>query len=70
MKLLFDENLSFKLCGQLSDLFPNSGHARLLGMAEADDRALWQFAGANGYTLVTLDADFAELAALRGRRRR
>jgi predicted nuclease of predicted toxin-antitoxin system len=34
MKLLFDQNLSFKLCGQLSDLFPNSGHARLLGMAE------------------------------------
>src|SRR5260370_38781332 len=66
MKLLFDQNLSFKLCAQLSDLFPNSGHARLLGMAEADDRALWQFAGANGYTLVTLDADFAELAALRG----
>jgi predicted nuclease of predicted toxin-antitoxin system len=66
MKFLFDQNLSFKLCGQLTDLFPNSGHARLLGLAEADDRALWQFAGANGYALVTLDADFAELAALRG----
>src|SRR5260221_13841629 len=66
MKLLFDQNLSFKLCGQLTAHFPNSGHARLLGLAEADDRALWQFAGANGYTLVTLDADFAELAALRG----
>ncbi len=66
MKLLFDQNLSFKLCGQLTDLFPNSGQARLLGLAEADDRALWQFAGANGYVLVTFDADFAELAALRG----
>jgi predicted nuclease of predicted toxin-antitoxin system len=66
MKLLFDQNLSFKLCRQLADLFPNSDHARLLGLAEADDRALWQFAGANGYVLVTLDADFAELAALGG----
>jgi len=48
MKLLFDQNLSFKLCGQLTDLFPNSGHARPLGLAEADDLVLWQFAGANG----------------------
>jgi predicted nuclease of predicted toxin-antitoxin system len=66
MKLLFDQNLSFKLCGQLADLFANSGHVRLLELAEADDRALWQYAGANGYVLVSLDADFAELAALRG----
>jgi predicted nuclease of predicted toxin-antitoxin system len=47
MKLLFDQNLSFKLCGQLTDLFPNSGHARLLGLAEADDRTLWHSPDAN-----------------------
>ena len=66
MKLLFDQNLSSKLCGQLADLFPKSGHVGFFGLANADDRSLWQFAGANGYALVTLDADFAELAALRG----
>ena len=66
MKLLFDQNLSFKLCRQLADLFPDSGQVRLLGLAEADDRTLWQHAGANGYVLVSLDADFAELAGLRG----
>jgi predicted nuclease of predicted toxin-antitoxin system len=66
MKLLFDQNLSFKLCAQLASTFRGCGHVRLLGLAEADDGSVWQFAGTNGYTLVTLDADFGELAALRG----
>jgi predicted nuclease of predicted toxin-antitoxin system len=30
MKLLFDQNLSFKLCERLADLFPHSQQARLL----------------------------------------
>ncbi|HTP92762.1 MAG TPA: DUF5615 family PIN-like protein [Xanthobacteraceae bacterium] len=66
MKLLFDENLSFKLCRQLDDAFPGSHHVRLAGLAEADDTAVWRYAGANGFTLVSLDADFAEKAALIG----
>jgi predicted nuclease of predicted toxin-antitoxin system len=66
MKLLFDENLSFKLCQRLSDLFPNSSQVRLAGLAEADDRAIWNYSGANGFVLVSLDADFAERAALLG----
>ncbi len=39
MKLLFDQNLSFKLCERLADLFPDSSQARLAGLAEADDRS-------------------------------
>ena len=66
MKLLFDQNLSFRLCDQLADIFPNSNHVRVLGLERAADHTLWQYAGSNGYTLVTLDADFAEMAALLG----
>ncbi len=66
MKLLFDQNLSFKLCRQLAGLFPGSSQAQLAGLAEASDSALWEYAGANGFTLVSLDADFADMAALRG----
>ena len=62
MKLLFDENLSFKLCRQLNDLFPGSSHVRLLGLERADDRAIWDHAKANGFVLVTLDADFVDMA--------
>lgn len=66
MKLLFDQNLSFKLCQRLADLFPGSSQVRLLGLAEADDRALWHYAQANGFTLVSQDSDFADMAALFG----
>jgi predicted nuclease of predicted toxin-antitoxin system len=66
MKLLFDQNLSFRLCGQLADLFPGSSQARLAGLERASDGELWAYAGRNGFALVTLDADFAEIAALQG----
>jgi predicted nuclease of predicted toxin-antitoxin system len=66
MKLLFDENLSFKLCDRLSDLFPGSSHVRLQGLAEASDGAIWDHARKNGFILVSLDADFAERAAVIG----
>ena len=66
MKLLFDQNLSFKLCRQLNDLFPDSRQVRLVGFEMADDSTIWRYAAANGFALVTLDADFAEMAALRG----
>ncbi len=66
MKVLFDQNLSFKLCRQLADLFPGSSQVRLAGLAEADDRTIWQYAKTNGFALVSLDADFAEMASLLG----
>jgi predicted nuclease of predicted toxin-antitoxin system len=35
-----------------------------LGLSEADDRALWDYAKANGFAIVSQDADFAEMAVL------
>jgi predicted nuclease of predicted toxin-antitoxin system len=64
MKLLFDQNLSFKLCQTVADLFPESNHVRLLGLSEVGDQVLWDYAKANGFTIVSQDADFAEMAAL------
>jgi predicted nuclease of predicted toxin-antitoxin system len=66
MKLLFDQNLSFNLCRKLADKYPNSTHVGMIGLAKADDRTVWNYAGANGFALVSLDADFAEMAALLG----
>jgi len=66
MKLLFDQNLSFKLCRLLADAFPGSNQVRLLGMAEADDRDIWEHAKVNGFVLVSQDADFADMATLYG----
>lgn len=66
MKLLFDQNLSFRLCSALADLFPESNQVRLLGLETGDDRIIWETAGAGGFMLVSQDSDFAELAALLG----
>jgi predicted nuclease of predicted toxin-antitoxin system len=66
MKLLLDQNLSYKLLKQLETHFPGSAHVRLLGMAEQDDRTIWHYAQANGYTIVTQDADFELLSQLYG----
>ena len=66
MNLLFDQNLSFKLCQSIADFFPHSAHVRLLGSSDVDDRTLWNYAKANQFTIVSHDDDFAELAALYG----
>lgn len=66
MKLLFDQNLSFRLCETIADLFPESNQVGLSGLSEADDRKVWDHARANGFTIVSQDVDFAEMAALLG----
>lgn len=66
MKLLFDQNLSFKLVARLADVFPGSDQVRCLRLDTADDRSIWQFAKSNGFTIVSQDSDFAELASLFG----
>jgi len=63
MKLLFDQNLSFKLCALLADLFPESKSVRELGLDQSDDRVIWQRAKDLGFMLVSQDSDFAEMAA-------
>ena len=62
MKLLFDQNLSFRLAKKLEDYFPNSVHVRLLGMDQDDDELIWQYAKSNSYIIVTQDADFESLS--------
>jgi predicted nuclease of predicted toxin-antitoxin system len=60
MKLWFDQNLSFRLCQSIADLFVESSHVGFLGLAEVSDRVLWDYAKTNGFTIVSQDADFAE----------
>jgi|SRR5688572_10334117 len=66
MKLLFDHNLSHRLVRRLADLFPGSQQTRLLGFERTDDRRLSEFAKVQGFTVVTLDKDFSDLALLLG----
>jgi len=62
--LLFDQNLSYRLCRQLNDLFPNSQHVVRTGLRDADDRIVWRYARDHDLAIVSLDSDFAEMSAL------
>lgn len=66
MKLLFDENLSPVLVQALAAIFPGSEHVHQVGLGSSDDEAIWQFALARGFTIVTKDSDFHERALLLG----
>jgi predicted nuclease of predicted toxin-antitoxin system len=66
VKLLLDQNLSYRLVDALQSLCPETVHVRSVGLAGADDIAIWEFAGANGFTIVTKDSDFDQRAFLLG----
>lgn len=66
MKLLLDQNLSFRLLDSLRDAFPGSTQVSLVGLQEASDREIWDFAREQGFVIVTKDADFHELCLLLG----
>lgn len=66
MKLLFDQNISFKLCNKLTDLFPDSTQARLVGLDRAADLVIWNYAKTNGFVLVSQDSEMFDLSSLHG----
>jgi predicted nuclease of predicted toxin-antitoxin system len=66
MKLLFDQNLSPRLPSLLADLYPDSAHIRELGMRDATDTEIWDYAKANGFAIVSKDSDFQARSLLYG----
>jgi predicted nuclease of predicted toxin-antitoxin system len=66
VKLLFDQNLSPRLVGVLADLFVGSLHVAQVGLARADDDAVWRFAKEHGFAIVSKDSDFQERSQLAG----
>lgn len=66
MKLLFDENLSPKLPSLIAKIFPGSVHVRDCGLKGTSDQSIWEYARANGFTLVSKDGDFYQRSLLYG----
>jgi predicted nuclease of predicted toxin-antitoxin system len=50
----------------LVDAFLNAQQAKRAGLERASDDDVWNYARREGFAIVTLDADFADIAALRG----
>jgi predicted nuclease of predicted toxin-antitoxin system len=66
LKLLFDQNLSYKLVRSFSGEFPGSAHVRDLGLASAVDIDVWEYAKQFGFTIVSKDTDFSQRGFLFG----
>ena len=66
MKLLFDQNLSFRLAETFQNTFQNSSHVKFHDLHEVDDLKIYEFAKENDFTIVTQDSDLYDLALVKG----
>src|SRR5574337_1647331 len=65
MRLLIDNQLPEALGGYLTDQGFECQHVRRVGLRMATDEAIWEYARKHGMAIVTMDEDFAALAAQR-----
>lgn len=66
MTLLFDQNISFRVCKGLKNLYPQATHITDVGLKDASDNEIWTFAAQNVSCIVTFDSDFGNLVTLFG----
>ncbi|MBK5193857.1 MAG: DUF5615 family PIN-like protein [Flavobacteriaceae bacterium] len=66
MKLLFDQNISFRLLRKIEVQYPEAKHVKELGLVNSTDMQIWEYARVNHFTLITFDADFFDIANLKG----
>jgi len=66
LKLLFDQNISYKLVKRLEDDFPSSIQVRSAGLEDKTDKEIWQYARQNGLAVVTFDSDFYDFSLVWG----
>ena len=57
MKLLFDQNISYRIIPKLLSYFPESKHVSQVGLNNSEDSEIWNFAKGNGNVIVTFDSD-------------
>ena len=66
MRLLFDENLSFRLVRELADAYPDSAHVRDVGLRGAEDQRIWEYAAEHGFLLASKNTDFYQRSLVYG----
>jgi predicted nuclease of predicted toxin-antitoxin system len=66
VKLLFDQNISFRTVNLLRISFPDAAHVKDFDLQYSTDKEIWNFAKDNNFTIVTFDSDFNDIATLLG----
>ncbi|HYG38090.1 MAG TPA: DUF5615 family PIN-like protein [Cytophagales bacterium] len=52
MKLLFDQNISFRILNLIGDSFSGSKQVRELGLEDSSDAEIFEFARINDFSVV------------------
>jgi predicted nuclease of predicted toxin-antitoxin system len=63
---LFDQNISPKIVQHLSSEFPGAKQVRHVGLEDASDLQIFEFARQNDFCIVTFDSDFVDLNVVKG----
>jgi predicted nuclease of predicted toxin-antitoxin system len=59
MKILIDQNISFRIVARIQQAFPNIAHVKSLNLIDENDYKIFKFARQNGFdAILTLDEDF------------
>jgi predicted nuclease of predicted toxin-antitoxin system len=66
LKLLFDQNLSWRLAAILAEEFPESVHVREVDLTSAADHLIWEYARLHGFAIISKDSDFSQKSFLLG----
>ena len=66
MRLLLDQNLSFRIARHLQQAGHDAVHVDDVGLDDTDDPVILAWAERHQRTVVTADADFSEMLALAG----
>lgn len=66
MKLLVDENLPLSFGALLRGSGFDAAHVGEVGLIETDDALIVDFAGKNGFVIITFDLDFSRIVVLGG----
>lgn len=64
MKLLLDQNISFRLIKKIESDFPGSKQVRRVGLENKDDKVIWEFASREDFTIVTFDSNFYDISLI------
>jgi predicted nuclease of predicted toxin-antitoxin system len=66
MKLLFDQNISFRILKKLTEAYSGSSHVKTEGLMNASDIEVWEYAKRHQFIIVSQDSDFNDLYLMKG----
>ena len=67
MKILIDQNISFRLIHRIEGAFPDVIHVKSLGLMDTDDSKIFMYARRHAFdAILTIDEDFYNILLTHG----